>query len=111
MAGLAVLADDLADALELVRQPLVRGHDLVERVGHLAGEPGLIARQPHGEISVTHRLQRAQQPAQVERSFLGTVPAVGAACTWLTFLWLHQRAPGDDGADTPPGGAGDRARK
>ena len=67
MTGLAVLADHLAGTLELARHALVGGDDLVERVGDLAGEAGLVARQPHREIAVAHRLQRAQQLAHVER--------------------------------------------
>ena len=66
MARLAVLADDLAGALELARHALVRGDDLVERVGDLAVEARLVARQAHGEIAVAHGLQRAQQLAHVE---------------------------------------------
>ena len=41
-------------------------HDLVERVGDLAGEAGLVAGQAHGEVAVAHRLQRAQQLAHVD---------------------------------------------
>src|SRR4029077_3829047 len=117
VAGPAFLADDLSRALELARQALVRGHDLVERVGHLAGEPGLIAREPHGEIPITHRLQRAQQPAHVQSPFLGAVPAVGAACARLTFHWLwHQQAPqmsapGARAARRAPWGAVRRTRE
>ena len=39
---------------------------LVEGVGDLAGETGLIGRESHAEIAVAHRLQRAQQFLEIE---------------------------------------------
>ena len=46
LAGLALAADDLADALELLRHALVGGDDLVEGVGDLAHDADLVARHP-----------------------------------------------------------------
>ena len=43
LAGLALAADDLADALELLRHALVGGDDLVEGVGDLAADADLVA--------------------------------------------------------------------
>ena len=43
LAGLAFAADDLADALELLRHALVGGDDLVEGVGDLAEDADLVA--------------------------------------------------------------------
>ena len=60
MPGLAVLTDDLAGALQLARQALIRADDLVERVGDLAGKAGLVACQPDGEIAVANGLQSSQ---------------------------------------------------
>jgi hypothetical protein len=39
LARLALLADDLADALELARHAAIRGHDVVEGVGDLPSSP------------------------------------------------------------------------
>src|SRR6266496_1298150 len=64
LPGLAVLADHLADALELLRHALVGGRDLVEGIGDLAGEPHLVPGHPHREIADAHRLQRAQKVVQ-----------------------------------------------
>ena len=67
LAGLALAADDLPDMLELLRHALVGGDDLVEGIGDLAGEAGLVARQPHREIADPHRLQRLKQLGQIDR--------------------------------------------
>ena len=66
MARLAVLTYDLAGALELTRETLVRVHDLVERVGDFAGETRLVTQQPNREIPVADRLQGPQQLANVQ---------------------------------------------
>src|SRR5207244_827928 len=66
LAGLALAADDLADALELLRDLLVGGDDLVERVGDLAVDALEVAREPDGEVAAAHLLQRAQELALVE---------------------------------------------
>ena len=41
----------------------VGGDDLVEGVGDLAVEAGQVARQPHREVAVAHRLQGMQELA------------------------------------------------
>ena len=64
-AGLAFAADDLADLLELLRHPLIGGDDLVERIGDLAGETDLVARQPDRKIADAHGLQRLQKEMRV----------------------------------------------
>jgi len=76
-----------------LRQALIGGHDLVERVGDLAGEPGVIARQPRGEIAVAYRLQRPQQLALIELGIFARGAAVRAADVTPGFLSLHQQTP------------------
>ena len=61
LPGLALLADDGADPLQLAGHPGVGGDDLVEGVGDLALEAGPVAGQPHREVAVAHGLQRAQE--------------------------------------------------
>ncbi len=61
LPGLAFAADDLADALQLLRHALVGGDDLVEGVGDLALDAEVIAGHPHREIARAHRLQCVQQ--------------------------------------------------
>jgi hypothetical protein len=56
VASLTVLTDDLARSLQLSRQALVRADDLVKRVGYFAGESGLVACEPDGEIAVPYCL-------------------------------------------------------
>ena len=81
MAGLAFLADHLAGALQLARHALVGRDDLVERVGDLAADAGLVAGQPHGEVAVAHRLQRAQQLLQIDVDFrLRAVALASRSC-------------------------------
>ena len=64
LAGLALAADHLADALQLLRHALVGGDDFVEGVGDLALDAEMIAGHPHREIARAHRLQRVQQILQ-----------------------------------------------
>ena len=47
MTRLAFLAHGLADAFQLTRDLLVGQHDLIERIGDLAGKPGLVTGQAH----------------------------------------------------------------
>ncbi len=58
---LALAPDLLADAFELLRDPLIGGGDLVEGVGDLAGHAVLVAGHPHGEIADPHGLQGMQE--------------------------------------------------
>ena len=64
LPGFAFAADDLADALQLLRHALIGGDDLVECVGDLALDAEMIAGHPHREIPAAHRLQRVQQILQ-----------------------------------------------
>ena len=61
LPGLAFAADDLADALQLLRHALVGGDDFVEGVGDLALDAEVVAGHPHREIARPHRLQGVQQ--------------------------------------------------
>src|SRR5262245_11763316 len=61
LARLSFAAHDLADPLELLRHALVGGDDFIERVGDLAQETDLAARQANREVTHTHRLQRVQK--------------------------------------------------
>ena len=61
LAGLAFAADHLADALELLRHPLVGGDDFVEGIGDLALDAEMVAGHSHREVAAAHRLQRVQQ--------------------------------------------------
>jgi len=45
----------------LLRHSFIGRDDLVERVGYLAGKPGLIAGQADREIPQPHSLERVQQ--------------------------------------------------
>src|SRR5581483_7002015 len=88
MAGAAFLADDAAGVLELTRQALIRAHDLIERIGHLAGEPRLVAGQSDGEVAVAHRLQRSQDLAQIKGISFRARRAVRLAALGLGSLLL-----------------------
>ena len=57
---LAFLADHLAHAPQFLGHLLVGGNDLVEGVGDLSGQSRPRAREPHGKISVAHRVQRSK---------------------------------------------------
>ncbi len=54
--------------LELPRHTFVCGNDIVERVGDLAGQPGLVTGQADGEVADPHRLKRLQQLVRVDRA-------------------------------------------
>jgi hypothetical protein len=51
----------------------------------------MITREAHGEITVAHRLQGAQQLALIESRFLRRYAAIRAAAGALSLLRLHQR--------------------
>ena len=53
-------ADHLTHMFELTRHALVCGNDVVECVGDLASQPGLIAGKAHGEVANSHCLQCLQ---------------------------------------------------
>jgi hypothetical protein len=89
MARLSVLAHDLTGALELACQSLIRGDDLVEGVGDLAREAGMITREAHREIAVADRLQGAQQLTLIEFRIRCCRAAIRAADGALRRLRLH----------------------
>ena len=62
-------ADALADALELLRHPLVGGDDFVERVGDLAFDAEPVAGHPDREVADAHRLQRGKKLVKIEVCF------------------------------------------
>jgi hypothetical protein len=62
---LALLADDLADAVELVRHTLVELDDLVEGVDDLPGEARIPLGHPPREVALLERAQSAEQDARV----------------------------------------------
>src|SRR5215469_2468685 len=76
LARLALLAHDLAHLLELLCHALVGGDDLVEAIGDLAGDAGLVARQANREIADAHRLEGVEQ--NLEGPMLAGIVAVGA---------------------------------
>jgi len=61
LPGLAFAADDLSHALELLRHPLVRGHNFVKSVGDLAVDSEMIAGHANRKITAAHRLQGVEQ--------------------------------------------------
>ena len=68
LAGLALFADHLPDALQFLRHLLVGGDDFVERVGDFPRQPRPGSRQPHRKIAVAHGLQAGQDDRQIQRS-------------------------------------------
>ena len=64
-AGLAFFADRLANALQLQRHLFVSGHNLIEAVGDLAGQPRPGDRQAHAEVAVLHGLKTLQNDGKV----------------------------------------------
>jgi hypothetical protein len=79
VARLALAPDDLTGALELIGHALVGDHDLVEGVGDLADQTCLVAGQTNGKVTVTHRLKRAQQLAQIDAGSAVAGAAVAAS--------------------------------
>ena len=63
---LALAADALADALELLRHALVGGDDFVERVGDLAFDADPVAGHANRKVADPHRLQRGQKLVGME---------------------------------------------
>ena len=55
------MTHNLAHVLELLRDALIRGDDGIEGIADFAGDAGLMARQPHGEVAGLHGVQRVQQ--------------------------------------------------
>ena len=55
--------DDLPHLFKLLGHPLARRHDVIERIGYLAGETDLISRQPRREIACPRGLKSLQESA------------------------------------------------
>ncbi|HEV7877404.1 MAG TPA: hypothetical protein VGP39_04895 [Bradyrhizobium sp.] len=51
----------MTHALQLLRHPLVGGHDFIECIGNFSLDPEMVAGHPHGKISAPHRLKRVKQ--------------------------------------------------
>ncbi len=66
LVDLAFLADRAADPGEFARHAFVQLENIVERVGDLARDPGLVNRQANRKIAVLEGDQRLQQRARVE---------------------------------------------
>src|SRR6185437_6056765 len=65
LAGLAFFADDIPDPLELPRQVLIGGDDVVESIGYLAFQTYPVAGESHREIARAHRLEPLEQRANL----------------------------------------------
>ena len=87
LAGLPLATDNLADALELLRHPLIGGDDLVERIRDLAVDPEIIAAHAHREVAGTHGLERPKQ-------ILTCISALGPLAIPAEALSLRQRIVG-----------------
>jgi hypothetical protein len=83
LAGFALFADGLADALELAGHLFVGGDDLVEVVGDLAGEAGPGAGEAHAEVAIFHGLQAHQNDGEVVGH--RGIGAVGGRSFWWIF--------------------------
>ena len=66
LAGVALAADNLADALELLGHALIGGDDFIEGVGDLAHDADPVAGHARREVADPHRLQRVQQFPQFQ---------------------------------------------
>src|SRR5690349_12067876 len=95
MPRLAFLTDHLTGAFDLARHALIRGNDLVERIGNFARDAGAVARQAHAEIAVAHSLQCSQQFAQIEIGVraIATLAVGPRGAPYSAFLSGHGRAP------------------
>ena len=97
LVDLALLADDLADARELLRRALLELDDVVERVGDLAGDAGVLDRQADGEVALLDGQQRREQQLVIDdvrrrRLFLLVAVAVAVvrscACASDLLHWV-----------------------
>src|SRR5581483_8783 len=110
MTRLTVFADDLARSLQLAREALVRDHDFIERISDLTRKSGLVARQAHREVAITHGLQSPKKLADIELPRVDMWGATGRAAVSLattglgafggtayTHCCFHHQAPGVTG--------------
>jgi len=61
LPGFSFAADDLTDALQLLRHSLIGGYDFIKSVGDFAFDPKVIAGHSNRKIPASHRLQGVQQ--------------------------------------------------
>jgi hypothetical protein len=61
LPDLSVPTDNLTDTLELLRHALIGGHNLIEGVGNLTGEPDVTSGHSDGEIANPHGLEGIEQ--------------------------------------------------
>ena len=80
-------SNGLADLLQLLGHPLVRGNNVIESVRDLAGQANFVRRQPGGKVAAAHRLQSLQQTSQI---LLAGVP-FPVACIASNPLRLRRR--------------------
>src|SRR5262249_15168104 len=66
LAREAALADRVADALELHREPLLGRDDVVEGIRDLARDAAAVRREPYGEIAVADGHEGPKQLARVD---------------------------------------------
>src|SRR5690348_10762111 len=91
LAGLAFLADNMPNPLELPRHVLIRGDDVVKGIGYLAFQSDPVAGESHREIARAHRLKSVE-----ERANLGLGLRVVSVLPRLTILrdvanWFSDR--------------------
>jgi hypothetical protein len=58
----------MTDVFELIRHSLIGGDDLVESIGDLSREPGLVTGESDREISQPNCLERVQQEMLIQRA-------------------------------------------
>nr|WP_245283600.1 hypothetical protein [Bradyrhizobium sp. URHD0069] len=61
LPGFSFPTDNLADAFQLLRHPLIGGDDFVKGIGDLSIDPSMISRHSHRKVAASHRLQRVKQ--------------------------------------------------
>src|SRR5690606_25750253 len=87
LSGASLPTDGLGDTRKLEGDLLVGGGQIVERIGDLAGEAGPAAGQPHREIPVAHRLERAEQNGMIDLVRFGEIEWPGSA-----YVAFHQNS-------------------
>jgi hypothetical protein len=95
VVDLALAADGLAQPLELAGHPVVELDHVVERLGDLAVDAAMAARQADGEVASPEGAQGGEQLASVDRIEVMGQMAVGPS------------VPAAGGARGATGGSGD----
>ncbi len=60
------LPDHIPDAMKLLRQHLVRRHDLIERISNFAFQTHPITGETDGKVSIAHGLQCGKHSAELQ---------------------------------------------